>query len=246
MPISYARRKEKNDPNIRGKDTRTYRRNNTQWEFVAVDGEGSTNPETGKAIYQILSAYGIPGEKPDRTVEERGGLSTVQCLEFLLGLRWRQKKLAIVGFSFTYDVNCILCDISMKKLEALANDREIWIRGEGRTRYRVKVIYKKVMEISRLEKEGTKWKSTGFVRVYDVFGFFQCSFAQALKEWKIGDKAELETINTFKGERGGDLADNWEGWRQYNLIECRLLRELMLRFNETLIGVDIHLSNWWG
>lgn len=242
MATNYRQKKE------RGRRSRgTNKRESSQsWEFVGVDGEGSTDPKTGKAIFQILSAYGLPGPQQDKTTTNKEGLSTAECLEFLLSLRYRKKKLAICGFSFTYDICCMLRDITPEQQKALAKDEAIFLRIDRTHRYKIRVIYKKLLEIWKLEKVGRHWQGAGYVRVYDVFGFFQTSFIRTLEEWKIGDKAELELIKKNKDLRGENLEARWQEWIEYNLTECRLLRELMLRFAETLESVDIHLSNWWG
>lgn len=213
-----------------------------EWEFIAVDGEGST--VNGLSVYQLLGAYGrVIGEV---SIENKEGLSTYQCLEFLLNLSHRKTKVCICGFSFDYDVNNILSDLPWRKLERLAKDLPVGIYIDGEHRYKIKHIPHKATEIWKMEKKDRKWKTAKYVRVYDVFGFFQTSFLKAIEERKIGSKEQLEVIERYKLRRGENLEDDWEGWKRYNSIECHLLVEMMEQFSGLLESQNIHLSNWWG
>ena len=221
-----------------------------QWDFIGIDGEGSTKPNElepgGKSIYQLLTAYHPSFENSMRSIEQKDGLATTDCLEFLLNLRFRQKKLAICGYGFTYDICNILIDLNWKQLKTLAKDEAAYLYISKGYRYKIRVIYKKLLEVWKLHWNGYKWKSIQYVRVYDVIGFFQKGFAAAVEEWKVADKGERAFIEKYKSKRGEDLLPDFENWKRYNLLECKLLRDLMLRFNEMLTSEDIHLTSWWG
>lgn len=247
---SYAEKKE-HGSKVRGTDNRKGRKRNAQkWEFIGVDGEGSTHPETGRSIYQILTAYGVD-DKACKTIEDKSGLETIRCFEFLLSLRYRQSKLAICGYGFTYDICNMLTDVPWKKLQNLAADRATYLYGDIKTRYKVRVIYKKLLEIWKLRRHNGKWSAKfehggGYVRVYDVIGFFQCSFEKAITDWKIPEKGELAIIAEYKKRRGEPIQNDWQGWKRYNTLECELLVRLMESFAATLEAEDIHISSWWG
>jgi hypothetical protein len=219
------------------------KRKKPEWEFIAVDGEGSTD-EKGNSIYQLLAAY--DNRNGERSIENLDGLATIDCLEFLLNLAYRKEKVCICGYGFTYDVNNILKDLPWKKLKHLAGDNAVGIYIDKTHRYKVRVIYKKALEIWKMERRGHHWVTLKYARIYDVIGFFQTSFLRAIEEWKIGTPEELAIVEQYKLRRGEDLEDDWEGWKRYNATECRLLVTMMEAFNEVLKGVDIRLSNWWG
>ena len=221
---------------VRGKSKRS------DWEFIAVDGEGSTDAE-GTSIYQILSAYGRRGEQ---SIEALEGLSTIACLEFLLGLPYRKQKICVCGYGFTYDVCNIIKDVSWSKLQRLTKDETIGIYIDRNHRYKIRCIYKKSFEIWKMERIEKQWRIIKYVRVYDVIGFFQTSFLKAIEERKLGTPEENAIIEEFKARRGENLENDWQGWKRYNATECRLLVALMNDFNKVLNGVDIHLTNWWG
>lgn len=219
------------------------KREKQSWDFIGIDGEGSTDPVTGKSIYQILHAY---SKEYERTIEDRNGLRTLACLDFVLGLPYRKKKLAICGYGFTYDMCNMLADAKWKQLKRLAKDEAMFIFVDREHRYKVRIIYKKLLEVWKLEKINKRWVTTRYARVYDVIGFFQAGFLKTLEDWKIGNENEGKVIDEYKKRRGENLENDWSGWKFYNEIECKLLRDLMLKFNETLEAEDIHISSWWG
>jgi len=219
-------------------------KNKPDWEFVAVDGESTTDAE-GYSHYQILAAS-VRGKI--YSIEDKEQLSTVQCLEFLLNLPHRRQRVCVCGFAYNYDVNHILVDLrhTWRKMQRLSRGDYVGIYIDSRHRYVIKNIPKKALEIWRKEKAGKRWKNTGYVRVYDVFGFFQCSFLRAIEEHKVSNPEQHAIIEEFKARRGEDLRLDWQGWKKYNEIECHLLVQLMNDFYKLLKAEDIHLSNWWG
>lgn len=228
----------KKHPGIRGK------RNKPDWEFVGVDGESTTDAD-GFSHYQILAAS-VRGKT--YSIEDKEQLSTVQCLEFLLNLPRRRQRVCVCGFAFNYDVNHLLVDLrdNWRKVKRLSKGDYVGIYIDNRHRYVIKNIPKKALEIWKKEKRGRQWVNTNYVRVYDVFGFFQCSFLKAIEEHKIGNPEQKAVIEEFKARRGEDLRLDWDGWKRYNAIECDLLILLMDDFYRLLKSEDIHLSNWWG
>ncbi len=215
------------------------------FEFIAVDGEGNTSSDRKSSLVLLAASNG-------EHIQSDTLLRTADCLEFLLSLKTKKRQV-VCGFSFQYDVNNILRqwiehnpDTSRSLLKHLSLDDYIWVR-DGEFLYRVRIIPKKCMEIRKFHKEGRqKRKFIKFVQVYDVFGFFQCSFLKALEDWKIGTETELEFIRTYKDKRGECLFDEWKRWVEYNNLECDLLVRMMNRFQETLLARDIKLSHWWG
>src|SRR5216684_2133969 len=234
-----------------------YEKHHPDWDFIAVDGEGSTSEtpilifnENKKewekyfpSIYQLLAAN-VKGKI--RSIERKEGLSTVECLEFLLGLRYRKQKLAVVGYGFTYDICNIVKDLHWKKLTGLAKDEVIGLYIDGNHRYKIRVIYKKSLEIWEMKRVGKKWKQQRYVRVYDAIGFFQTSFLRAIEEYGIGTPEQLALIESYKSRRGENLEADFEGWKEYNATECLLLTALMKDFAGLLKAENIKVSHWWG
>jgi hypothetical protein len=93
------------------------------------------------------------------------GLPTKRCLDFLLSLP-KDKSDLIISFAFTYDYTMILKDLPMEKL---------WEFGKnGYTEWEGYVISGIPRKFFQVEKDGRKAKA------WDVFSYWQMSFARAL------------------------------------------------------------------
>lgn len=145
---------------------------------------------------------------------ESDDLSTVQCLDFLLSLN---PNALVIGYSINYDVNMWLRDVPWKTLQRLYE--------QGRAQWGMyKLRWKQGKEFSvRVGKEHTT--------VWDVFGYFQCSFVKALQQWGITGK-RVDRIATMKEQRGSFHVEQTKQIRDYCLDECELLVEVFTRLRE--------------
>src|SRR3984957_1546832 len=93
------------------------------------------------------------------------GLSTVDCLEFLLSIP-RHKSDLLIAFAFTYDQTKILQDLPYAAMAELA-ELGVTVWGE----YVISGIPRKYFDIRKGERH---------VRIWDTFSYWQMSFAKAL------------------------------------------------------------------
>lgn len=190
-------------------------------EFVGVDGESYTIG--GDHRYTLLAAG---GSGINRWTYDPQGLSTVRCLEFLLDL---PKGKTLVAFGWNYDVNMLARDIPVKQLI------ELWKTGATRWNgYSLMWIPSKFFHIRSLKRSR---------RIYDVFGFFQSSFVNALRKWGFEPNGEMETM---KEQRSAFDAEMKEQIIEYCLDECNQLAELMAELDTALRGVGLETKNWIG
>lgn len=185
--------------------------------FVALDGEGIGNK------YTLLAGH-------KRYIESRAGLTTEQCLDFLLDLP--RGAPIYVWFSFDYDVNMILGDIPLRgenSIDQLRETNTIFWRG-----YRITYLRRKILRIARGQKRHTS---------YDVWGFFQSSFENALHDWGI----EPPPIIT----EGKQARSDFSKWSQakiraYNEAELELLENLSEKLRESVAPLDLPIQSWHG
>lgn len=158
------------------------------------------------------------------------GLSTRDCLRFLLDTKtWAGKKSALVGFAFNYDINMMLRDVGKARLI------ELWQAGETRWYdFKLSWIPSKMFTV-------TEYGRTA--RVYDTFGFFQCSFAEALEGWKVDAPAQLDEK---KAARSSFTEKDIEDITTYCYGECEALVTLMTRVEESLESVNLKPKTWVG
>jgi len=215
--------------------------------FWGVDGEGAGTDDKGRQPYIFLAASG-PGADEHRIVHRDGAaLSVRDCLEFLLSL---PPEPILVGFAFGYDANQIIRGIG--KIETLNRilhppQGQYGPRSTFWGDYAITWQPWQYFRVSRVDRSGRKPvvdKSTTRT-VYDVIGFFQCSFISALEKWNIGTEQERAFIAENKVKRG-DFAGLTAEMIDYCKLECRLLASLMSDFREVCIATDTVPKQWSG
>lgn len=201
-------------------------RNPVPRAFVGWDGEGITYPGDVQQSYVLFGA-----STGDRIAKPR--LDTADCLDLLLGVERQNRDAVHCGFAVQYDCNMILKDLPMRHLWRLY--RHGVVRWEG---YRIEYRPGKWLAVKR---EDT------FIRLFDVWGFFQSSFVAACERFLGEDDPELDRIREGKAARTSFTYDQldtfiipyWEG-------ELRLLVRLMDSLRDDLTEAGIKLASWHG
>ena len=194
-------------------------------KFIAVDGEGYTVQETGAHVYHMMAS------SLGSSVVDPAGLRTVDCFKFLLDTKQHAKDAVLVGFAINYDVNMMLKDVGRVRLV------ELWKEGETRWRdYKITYLPSKFIAIKC-------YRTKRSVKVYDTFGFFQCSFAKALAGW---DVPAPEQLDHMKASRSGFTVEQEAEILEYCLSECRALVDLMNALKASLDSVELKPRGWHG
>lgn len=192
--------------------------------FVAVDGESIT--EDGEHKYVLMRS------SAGDSLVNRAGITTEQALEWLLhvGRRIDTKRNVLVGFGFNYDVNMFLRDVDFATLS------DLWDYGDATWRdYELSWIPSKFITIR---------KGKRYVRVNDVFGFFQSSFVRALESWDVPDPDG--DIARMKAERSSFTWAELDAVSWYCFSECRLLVDLMGKLETALLTSGVDINRWYG
>ena len=139
--------------------------------WIGVDGEG-----VGRDPHRYVLLACSEGDY----IESRTGLSTVDCLEFLLDLSTRDAR--VCGYYLSYDWTMILKDLDNSALFTLFRPE---LRARGNSFERVK--FKKRYELHWLA--GAMWirdtKTKRKLTVWDLGKYYQGPFVNALQDWKI-------------------------------------------------------------
>lgn len=268
--------KEKGIKDIRSREYRPLQRRvykpraKSLLPFVGWDGEG--RDVEGKHEYTLLH------NSRGKYIHDPHGLSTSECLKFLLreSNDCGNEKAIHVGFAFGYDVNMMLKDVPEHLLRQLNgdffnNETNQWERtGKEECKwfdeteqkwYYLAYRPRKFFRVSR-SKGKNLWveKTRGDGSVYykrdiectlnmwDVFGFFQCSFLNALNEY-WPDKEEIpgfDTIVCQKENRGSFTEDTDEDVRFYCELECEYLARTMVKLRQYLMECGINNFAWDG
>lgn len=198
-----------------------------KWErrkIVAWDGEGANLP-SGHHIYTLLA------NSLNALIYNDKGLSTQQCLEFML--EYNDNTAINVIYGGSYDVNMILRDVDIRHLTELWRLHKTQWRG-----YVLRYMPRKYFSVKRV---GSK---RAFV-LWDVIGFFQTSFVSACQGW-LGDLPELQDIEAMKRQRSSFVNAMKEEVVQYNARECRLLVMLCESLFDAFDSVGLQLQRYDG
>jgi hypothetical protein len=206
---------------------RTRKRRIPSRPFVALDGEGE-NREDGSHIYTLLATK-------EKDIASKSGLSTEECLDFLLSLKLGQsggERPIYVWFAFDYDVNMILGDLPLKgenSIEILRSNNTVQWRG-----YRITYIHRKIFRVSKSGRRHTS---------YDLWGFFQSGFESALQNWGIDS---LPIIGEGKASRDGFARWTLDRIREYNRAELESLEILAEKLRASITPLDLPIQSWHG
>lgn len=191
----------------------------TSRPILGLDGEARDD------LYFFLAS------SDGQTVENAGGLSTLECLNFLADL---PKEALKFGFSFTYDINMMLGDLSRADLVRLSASKVTTYRG-----WRIWHVPGKRFSIWH------KPTGRGCV-VWDVFPFVQCSFVRWLTDWKLADETTLETLAAMKDLRADFDTVSVDEIKRYCLQEVRYLQLGVETLLDLAAGSGIKLRSYYG
>lgn len=208
--------------------------------FLGWDGEGVTV----KGTHRYILLANSEGE----TLSNVKGLSTQDCLEFVLTAGQRNPWANHVMFAGGYDANMMLCDMGYWEVRRLTQ--------RGRIRWEDKLIeyrpgkHLKLTQLKlpyRVEYKGKMgWNRAHSVTLWDTFGFFQMSFVKSLLLWLPELESQLDLIRQMKAERSNFQAGDLSQITKYCLEEVEYLATMMEELRKRAIEVDCCPSAWYG
>ncbi len=238
------------------------------WErpFVGVDGEAGyvhdpwcTRETCGwcqcRQYYAALTA----GEKTLQNPDGRP-LSTWQCLEFLTSL----PQARYVGYFFDFDVTHILRDLPShilrdilypEHMRSRRQDNSVFVRDPATgCLYVIRYIHRKFLKVARAgdvvaeARPGRKPRRVGgrSIVINDCGGYWQTTFYEAIRTWKVGSAEEWGVIEEWKARRSDFTLPLSSDVIDYNVLECKLLAELMTKLDQTALGLQIRLERYHG
>lgn len=202
--------------------------------WIGVDGEG-----VGRKPHRYVLLACSDGDY----VENRRGLSTVDCLEFLLDLSTRDARLC--GYYLSYDWTMILADLDNTAIYTLFRP-ELRARSHGTF---ARVEYKKRRRTYQLHwLAGAMWLKDDRgrkVTIWDLGKFYQGPFIGALQDWKIRPDVQ-EEIAAMKKRRSVFTYKEIARIRRYCLNECEALAEFAGAVEQAHTDADLKPRGWFG
>lgn len=204
--------------------------------YLGVDGEGQgSNPHR----YVLLCANDS-ANKVRRYVAKDEGLSTSDCLEFILSLQAYSNRL--FSFVFSYDLTKILQDVDNKTIYHLMRPN----LRKGRDGTMNPVYWRKYKLQWNNSRFAVARLHGPYVVVWDLFKFYQSSFVKALRDWKTGDKEVVDFIEKMKAERSHLETIAKEQTREYCFSECMYMGQLANKLVDAAKEAGLELDQFYG
>lgn len=221
------RRKEGNPvPPSRNRGTRGGHK--SKWDsmrYICWDGEGIGN---GKNHRYVLLANSL-GE----SIHNLQGLKTTQCFDFILDIEQRYPNRTHVIFAGDYDANMMFVDIPIEKLREIHQNKNDF--GTYWNGYYIKYTKRKVLWIKKVLEWDIKGpKKVLSVNIWDIWGNFQSTFVDAIRDYLGEDYVDYETIANMKAKRSDFKARDFEKIKSYCFMELLALDKIMLKFHNAV------------
>ena len=207
--------------------------------FAGIDGEGQGRLNHLYTMLAVVDEHGSVA----RCVENPNGLSTLDCLEFILHIPSNYK---LFSYAFQYDLTKMLADIDDENLYRLVRP-ELRVRKDGRNPFRPPSPI--VWNHFRLNLQATKFSIARGNRrkvVWDIFRFYGSKFVQALKDWKVGSPERLAQMSKMKDARAEFDKHNQSEIRAYCFDECQYMGQLARKLVEAHENVGLKLTGFYG
>lgn len=230
-------------------------RKNHYW--VGLDGEGVTDGEphhfnpvtvvTGTKHRYISMSWRAADGHGDQ-VENREGLSTKDCLWFILST---PADVKIAAYGFGYDLTKILEDLPPELIYLLTHPhkREYKTKG-GRTNRRPVIwngfaleLFNTRFKVGRSEPDSRfpKFQKNSSRVVHDLAKFYQCRFVNACQNWGVGTPEERNIMRAMKADRRNLIRYTQEEILRYSNKECCFLAELAQKLDDACQEVGAEL-----
>lgn len=209
-------------------------------EFIAWDGEGINLDGEGRPQAYVLFGSNLG------CITSKTGLSTFECLDYIIETGRANPHAFHVGFAFTYDSNMIVKSLSPASLARLHKDGWVRLNRKDGTRYNITFAPGKFLRVTRLKptydrKSNPTAKTT--VCIFDIFSFFACSFIKAYTDL-VGPVPDI--IKTGKAARGTFSLATFDEMEQYWSVEIQMLKELATELRKRVYNAGLRITSWHG
>lgn len=269
----------RNHPDKARAQKRAARWANYHRPFVAIDSEGQNYrgedivydgvryPQHDTYLWGAAADNGGPPAwllaAGTRGLDKRP-LDATKILDWLLSLKEQFGRGVFVMFSFAYDITQILKHLPYEKAWEIEKRETYSDQKDERRRiahspvlckgYAISYVKGKSFDVWRLADpaqpyRGKKLHASAHIRIYDVFGFFQCSFSAVAKSMVDSGRAttdEADFIAEMKGRRDQFAEEDVDRIKAYTTLELRLLARMMGDLRAGFDETGLHLRHWHG
>lgn len=225
---------------------RLYKGKNYERPFIAWDGEGSnlSGPDEpqhyvlfGSNVCEPLTGHQLTGQ---------------ECIDHILSVAANNPSAIHIAFAFNYDVNMIIhgWDISLLRKLHKEDYCEYTLHSwdKGSYTYRIEWRKGKWFSVSRKPADdniGTVLPEL-YVKIYDIFSFFQTSFVKACDKWLTEEELAPTREAVIAGKAIRNQIQNIVDIKSYWQAEITQLQILAFRLREAMRAAGYDLPEWHG
>jgi DNA polymerase type B, organellar and viral len=202
-------------------------------------------PIDGKHVYAFFA-----NSRGD-SIEDLEGIASARAIDFFLDRAGACDSGAKhVVFGGGYDTNMILRDLGVGALARVFSGSKHPVRvAIGGAQYALQWRQRKSLYVAKFGTPRYVDNKPNYVAkatLWDVWGFFQSSFVDALHAYYPNGLPTLQAIEAMKAQRSTFSIDQWDEIKAYCLEECRLLEDLMGKVGQALETAKLHPTRWDG
>lgn len=206
--------------------------------YIGIDGEGQ-----GEIPHRYVTLAASDEWGSDTWhVHNPEGLSTEQCLDFILSI---PEDTRIFAYAFNYDLTKILKDLPNETLYYLFRP-ELRKRSTKSKAHSPRPVLWKGYYINLQGTKFTVRKGETSKVIWDIWKFYQLKFVKALKLWKVGSKEDIDLIQYMKDKRNEFDKQTKEDVLHYCLLECRYMATLARKLVDAHAAAGLKLRSFYG
>ena len=201
-------------------------------KMIAWDGEGITVNEETREHWYILFGNSLG----NKIHTDKQSLSTRKCLQLILSTKMHEPDSIFVAFAFSYDVEMMLRDLSIDAWRRLYETQTVrWAE------FTIQYYPGKWFHVSSMVR-GKKVSA----RIWDLFGFFQTSFINAIRD-NLSSTPDIDRIITGKQSRSTFSLSEYDSLiLPYWTVEIAALAQLAEQLRSYLHEAGLFISSWHG
>ncbi len=219
----------------------------TDIQFIGWDGEGINQGFIDE--WTECQKYVLISASSGEYIYRDEGISFEERLTFVTQLGVKYPRHTHVIFGASYDFNKLIEGLPREKVEELHTSKN-WVQFNQwyfRYRPRKELVIAHLPEGKEFDKHRRlRDQCDGYIRFWDVIGFFQMPFLKVVEEWLGIDYIDYELLATGKEGRLHFTAEDKDFIIQYNAAEVKALVKVMEILHAQLYKLDLRITRWDG
>lgn len=216
--------------------------------MIAWDGEGINLSGDGKPQHYVLFGCSARVDEPLQITDPSQSLGFFELADYMLETVAMFPGAFHVGYGFGYDQNMIIRSLRWSTKLKIYESGEAWVRKDKSTLYKVTLVPKKMISITRVIKGKNGDRETAHIKIEDLVSFYASSFVKAYTATfpLANDDPTWQTIVSGKASRGSNKWEDMAEVRRYWGVEILALEKLATGLRDLMWDNGFYITQWYG